>query len=125
MPQQLLHHLELSPHAAQQGRVGVPESMPSESLLNSHTLRNRAYIFAQDRLAPVGFSASVTLTRENPVLGFDVGTTLPPLHQRIREDGMHWHRLLRRFGLARAYHSVHDGTRNIHRTSLEVDIPPL
>jgi len=24
MPQQLLHHLELSPHASQQGRVGVP-----------------------------------------------------------------------------------------------------
>ena len=35
MPQQLLHHLELGSDTSQQGRVGVPERMPSESLLNS------------------------------------------------------------------------------------------
>jgi hypothetical protein len=39
MPQQLLHHLELSPQASQHGRVGVPERMPSKSLLNSDSLR--------------------------------------------------------------------------------------
>jgi hypothetical protein len=50
MPQQLLHHLELSPHTSQQGRVRVPERMPSESLLNSETLRYWTYVFAQDRL---------------------------------------------------------------------------
>src|SRR5947207_6535553 len=61
MPQQLLHHLELSPHASQQGRVGVTERMPSESLLNSDSLSCRTYVFAQDRLAPVRSSASIAL----------------------------------------------------------------
>src|SRR5437899_4984103 len=75
MPQQLLHHLELSPHASQQGRVGVTERMPSESLLNSDSLSCRTYVFAQDRLAPVRSSASIALACKNPVLRPDVGTT--------------------------------------------------
>src|SRR6266853_6877272 len=75
MPQQLLHHLELSPHASQQGRVGVTERMPSESLLNSDLLSCRTYVFAQDRLAPVRSSASIALACKNPVLRPDVGTT--------------------------------------------------
>src|SRR6266851_204047 len=125
MPQQLLHHLELGPHTSQQGRVGVPERMPSESLLNPDSLRCRTYVFAQDRLAPVRPSAPIALACKNPVLGLDVGTTFSQLHQSVRESRMHWHRLLRCFGLARAYHSVHDGTDDAHRASLEVDIAPL
>src|SRR5467141_2869737 len=95
MPQQLLHDLELSPHTSQQSRVGVPESMPSESLLNSDTLRYRPYVFAQDRLAPVRSSAPIALACKNPVLRPDVGTTFSPLRQLVRESRMHWHRLFR------------------------------
>src|SRR5271157_4270363 len=104
MPQQLLHHLELSPDTSQQGRVRVPERMPSESLLNSGSLCCRTYVFAQDRLSPVWSSAPIALACKNPVLGLDVGTTFPPLHQSVRESRMHWHRLLRCFGLARRGH---------------------
>src|SRR5256886_15399071 len=86
MPQQLLHHLELSPHASQQGRVGVTERMPSESLLNSDSLSCRTYVFAQDRLAPVRSSASIALACKNPVLRPDVGTTFSPLRQSVRES---------------------------------------
>src|SRR6476659_7837654 len=94
-PQQLLHRLELSPHASQQGRVGVTERMPSESLLNSDSLSCRTYVFAQDRLAPVRSSASIALACKNPVLRPDVGTTFSPLRQSVRESRMHWHWLLR------------------------------
>ena len=52
MPQQLLHHLELSPHASQQGRVAVPKRMPSKSLLNSDSLRRWAYVFTQGLAKP-------------------------------------------------------------------------
>src|SRR5436190_16616897 len=90
MPQQLLHHLELSPHASQQGRVGVTERMPSESLLNSDSLSCRTYVFAQDPLAPVRSSASIALACKNPVLRPDVGTTFSPLRQSVRESRMHW-----------------------------------
>jgi hypothetical protein len=120
MPQQLLHHLELSPDTSQQGRVSVPERMPSESLLNSDWLRYRTYVFAQDRLAPVRSSPPIALAGKNPVLRPDVGTTFSPLGQSVRESRMHWDRLLRCFGLAGAYHSVHDGTDDAHRASLEV-----
>src|SRR5580698_633557 len=75
MPQQLLHYLELSPHTSQQSRVGVPEGMPSEPLLNSESSRHGTNVFAQDRLAPVWSSASVTPACENPILGLDVGTS--------------------------------------------------
>src|SRR5712675_1037474 len=74
MPQQLLHHLKLSPHTSQQGRVGVPERMPSELLLNSGSLRHRPYVFAQDRLAPVWSVAPIALACKNPVPRPDVGT---------------------------------------------------
>src|SRR2546430_3288498 len=82
MPQQLLHHLELSPHASQQGRVGVTERMPSESLPNSDSLSCRTYVFARDRLAPVRSSASIALACKNPVLRPDVGTTFSPLDRK-------------------------------------------
>ncbi len=95
MPQQLLHDLELSPYTSQQSRVRVPESMPSESLLNSDTLRYRTYVFAQDRLAPVRSSAPITLASENPVIGLDVVRALPPLHQSVSESRMNGHGLLR------------------------------
>src|ERR1700676_709339 len=125
MPQQLLHHFELGPHASQQGRVAVPERMPSESLLDSNSLRYRTDVFAQDRLTPIRSSAPIALACKNPVLGLNVGTKLFPVHQSIRESRVHWDGLLRCFGLARAYHSVHDGTDYAHRASLEVDIAPL
>jgi hypothetical protein len=57
MPEQFLHYFELSPHTSQQSRVGVPERMPSESLLDSDSCRSGTYVFAQDRLTPVGPSA--------------------------------------------------------------------
>src|SRR6266705_5627941 len=98
MPQQLLHHLELSPHASQQGRVGVTERMPSESLLNSDSLSCRTYVFAQDRLAPVRSSASIALACKNPVLRPDVGTTFSPLRQSVRESRMHPPKCFRKNG---------------------------
>src|SRR5258708_36387874 len=85
MPQQLLHHLELSPHASQQGRVGVPKRMPSESLLNSGSLGRGTYVFAQDRLSPVRSSAPIARACKTPVIRLDVGTTLSPLDQSVRE----------------------------------------
>src|SRR5436190_10582413 len=91
MPQQLLHHLKLSPHTSQQGQVGVPERMPSELLLNSGSLGCRTYVFAQDRLPPVRSPASIALACKNPVLRPDVGTTFSPLRQSVRESRMHWH----------------------------------
>jgi hypothetical protein len=97
MPQQLLHYLELSPHTSQQSRVGVPEGMPSEPLLNSESSRHGTNVFAQDRLAPVWSSASVTPACENPILGLDVRTTFSPQHRSVSESPMHWHGLLRVF----------------------------
>src|SRR5947207_928679 len=67
--------------------------MPSESLLNSGSLCRWAYIFAQDRLSPVRSSAPIAFACKNPILGLDVGTMFSPLHQRVRESWMHWHRL--------------------------------
>jgi hypothetical protein len=95
MPQQFLHYLELSPHTSKQGRVALPERIPSESLLDSDSLRYRTYVFAQDSLAPVRSSAPIALACKYPVLGLDVGTTFSPLHQGVRESRMHWHGLLR------------------------------
>jgi hypothetical protein len=95
MPQQFLHHLELGADTSQQSRVCVPESMPSESLLNSDTLRYGTYVFAQDRLAPVRPSAPVTLACENPVIGLDVGRLFFPLHQSVCNSQMDRHGLLR------------------------------
>jgi hypothetical protein len=85
MPQQLPHHLALSPHASQQGRVGVPERMPSESLLNSDSLRGGTDVFAQDRLAPVRSSAPIALACKNPVIGLDEGTRRDPETRRIAQ----------------------------------------
>ncbi len=88
MPQKLLHDLELSPHASQQGRVGILECMPSESLLNSDALRYRTNVFAQDRLAPVRSSVPIALACKKPVLGLDVCTILSPLLECVRESRM-------------------------------------
>src|SRR5215831_13841431 len=74
MPQQFLHHLELSPHTSQQSRVRVPEGVPSEPLLNSDTLCGGADVFAQDCLAPVWSPTPITLACKKTVIRFGVRT---------------------------------------------------
>jgi hypothetical protein len=81
MSQQLLHYLELSPYASQQGRVGVPERIPSKSLLNSDSLRRGTYVLAQDRLAPVSSSA---LTASAANASGSLQTTLSKLPRTTR-----------------------------------------
>jgi len=66
--------------------------MPSESLLNSDTLGYWTYVFAQDRLAPVRSSAPVTLARENPVIGLEVGRAFSPLHPESPRESDGWGR---------------------------------
>jgi len=94
MAQQLLHHLELCPYAPQQSRVRVPESMPSESFLDSNILRDGANVFAQDCLTPYGLSAAVTAACKNPIVRFVVAADFSPFRQHIPDCGMNRHRLL-------------------------------
>ena len=67
MPQQLLHHFEFCSDTSEQSGVCVPEGMPSESLLNSDALCDRANILAQNCLALDWFPTAVSSACENPV----------------------------------------------------------
>ena len=99
MSKQLLHDFEFCPDTPQESGVGVPERMPSESLLDSCPLRGRTNISAQDRLAPDRLAATVTSTRENPVIRFAVTADLFPFSKSLQDGWMNWHRLLGGFSL--------------------------
>lgn len=43
---------------------------------------------------------------ENPVFSLTVGAGFPPERERLRQDGMDWHRFLRRLGLAFTHDTV-------------------
>jgi len=75
MAQQLLCDLELTPHTSQQSGVGVPESMPSESLLNSDTLRYRMYLLR--KIAWPQYGHRPRQVCQNQSLGASL--TVPPL----------------------------------------------
>src|SRR6516165_12530581 len=102
MSQQFLHHFEFCPDTAQESRKSVPKRMPSESFLNSGLRGGGTNISPQDRLAPDRFPATVLSACKNPMVRFVVTADLPPFTERLQDDRMNWHRLLRRFGLTRA-----------------------
>src|SRR5260370_25627865 len=109
MSKQFLHHLERGSDTSQQSRVRMPERVPSESLLDSDTLRHGTNIFAQDRLAPVWSSTLVALTCEDPVICPGVAGTSLPLQHCVRQNRLNGHGLLRSLGLAPPYYPVHAG----------------
>src|SRR6516225_7523977 len=125
MPQELLHHLELGSDTSEQSRVSVPERVPSELFLNSEAQRHRTNVFAQDRLSPVRPSSPASPAGKDPIICRCVAGTFPPFQQSVREERMNGHRLLRCFGLARAYYTVNDGTRDAHISLRKVDVFPL
>src|SRR6516162_1978886 len=125
MSQQFLHHFEFCPDTAQESRKGVPKRMPSESFLNSGLRGGGTNISPQDRLAPDRFPATVLSACKNPMVRFVVTADLPPFTERLQDDRMNWHRLLRRFGLTRADDTTDDGAHHVHRVLGKVDIAPL
>ena len=94
MSQQLLHHFEFCPDAAQKSRVGVPKGMPAKLFLNSSSLRNGTNVSAQDRLAPNRLPATMPVASKNPVVWFVVATDLLPFPECLQNSWMKWHRLL-------------------------------
>jgi hypothetical protein len=83
MPQQLLHRFEFCPDTSEQSRVRVPERVPSESLLNSETLRDRTNILAQDRLAPDRLPATVSSAGKNPIVALGESGAFSPFRERL------------------------------------------
>src|SRR6266446_10125211 len=73
----------------------VPECVPSEPLLNSDALRDRANISAQDCLAPDRLPATMSSARKNPVVALSVPGAFSPNRECIQHSWMSRHRLLR------------------------------
>jgi len=61
----------------------VPERVPSESLLNSETLRDRTNILAQDRLAPDRLPATVSSAGKNPIVALGESGAFSPFRERL------------------------------------------
>src|SRR5262249_45735536 len=61
----------------------------------SNLLRRWADVFAQDCLSPKGPPTTVTVARENPIVGLRVTGAFPPLQQCVCEDRMNGHGFLR------------------------------
>src|SRR6267378_2701171 len=82
MTQQLLHYLDICFSGRQQGRIRVPERVPSDVLCDSDLHCSGADKTPHDCLAPIRFFAGRSGTRKHPIIWFSVGCVLPPCLQR-------------------------------------------
>jgi hypothetical protein len=62
---------------------------------------------------------------ENPVFRLGVGAGFPPERERLRQDGMDWHRFLRRLGLASTHDTVGDRSDYVHSAVSEINVLPF
>src|SRR5205807_8356727 len=83
MTQQLLHYLDICFSCRQQGRIRMPERMPSDVLCDSDLHRSGADKTPHDSLSPIRFFAGRSGTRKHPIIWFSVRCVLPPCPQRF------------------------------------------
>ena len=100
MPQQLLHHFDVSPNLLQHRRVGVTEGVPSNALLQLDSPRRRSDVVAHDRLRPVRVLAGGMRTGKDPICSLAEGRMCAPLQQSLSQRLVKGYRLLRCFRLA-------------------------
>src|SRR6266481_188150 len=84
MTQQLLHYLDICFSGRQQGRIRVPERVPSDVLCDSDLQCSGADNTPHDCLAPIRFFAGRSGTRKHPIIWFSVRCVLMPSFQRFR-----------------------------------------
>jgi hypothetical protein len=92
---------------------------------NSCPQRDGTNISAQYCLAPDRLPAPVSSGRENPIVATSEFGAFSPIRECLQHSWMNRNRLLRRFSLARTYHSAHDGARYVNRALSKVDVSPL
>ena len=85
MSHQFLHHFEFDSDASEKRRIGVPEGMPADALLNIESRGNGPDVIAMDRGTPVRSPAFVQSTRKYPVVGSVNLQSLSKSRELLRE----------------------------------------
>ena len=125
MSHQFLHHFEFGSDASEKRRIGVPEGMPADALLNIESRGNGPDVIAKDRGTPVRAPALVQSTRKYPIVGSGEFASLFPGQESFSEKWMQWNRLLGGFSFASAHDAENNRTDYAEFPMLQVNITPL
>src|SRR5882762_8040314 len=125
MPEQLLHHFDVSSNELQQSRIRVPECVPSNALLQFGFPCGGANVVSHDCLGPKRVLTAGMRTSKEPVFAFAIRGLLAPRKQRLGQRAVKRHWLLRGLRLAGADNLVDDRASYAYMLGGEVDILPL
>src|SRR5580704_10818277 len=108
MPHQFLHHLELGPGSAEQGRVCPSECVPPDPLRDAKLLRDWADVMTKKLLSPIRVPSPILRAGEHPTLWRLIGRSAAPVPQITDQMIMEGHGFLRSLGLTPSDDLLHD-----------------
>src|SRR5258708_13479528 len=88
MPQQLLHHFDISSDGLEHRRIGMPECVPSNALLQFGFPRGGTDVVSHDCLGPQRVSTLRMRTSKDPVFSFGIQRLSAPPKQRVVQSAV-------------------------------------
>lgn len=86
MSQQILLHFDIRSEIAKQSRIGMPEGMPSDSLVDFQLFNGWMNLFSHDALSPDGTLSFGSLAGKHPIIVGTVACYFPPLLQHLGQE---------------------------------------
>src|SRR5580658_760386 len=125
MPQQILLHFDICAKIPKQSLIGMPEGMPSNSLIDFQLFDGWMNLFPHDALSPDGTLTFSSLARKYPIICRRRARNFPLFLPHLGQERTHRDRLRGGFRLAPTDNSMDDGTQDIDFAILEVQVAPL
>src|SRR5271170_3431558 len=126
MTQQFLHNLDIFSVRFEKSRVGAPERVPRNTLVDAEFLNERFDVIAHNglqphRLSPALLSSPAAIRSENPIFRVMIWRLTMPSQKVLHGVFIDRDWLLRGFSLAAAHNLVHNRSVDINLQDLEID----
>ena len=124
MPEQILLNFDVRAEGTKEGRVRVPECVPSDPLFDAQLLGYRTNSLAHYALSPEWPLPIGPRACEHPIIRTSIASFIFPFLEDLGWGRPHRDRLHRRLRLAIADDTMHDRSHDAFLFTVEVHVPP-